>query len=124
MPAESHSPAATRRRTRIRTFLAAAALCLTAVPAALVVATPGTAGAAYPDNAAQPVNFGSAGFFGPAGGLQLNAPDVGMAATPSGQGYWIVASDGGIFSYGDAGFFGSAGAVRLNAPVVGMAATP
>ncbi len=25
-------------------------------------------------------------------------------------GYWLVASDGGIFNYGDAGFFGSAGA--------------
>jgi hypothetical protein len=33
-----------------------------------------------------------------------------MAATPSGDGYWLVASDGGIFSFGDAGFFGSAGA--------------
>ena len=26
----------------------------------------------------------------------------GMAATPDGGGYWLVASDGGIFSYGDA----------------------
>ena len=25
-----------------------------------------------------------------------------MAATPSGKGYWLVASDGGIFSFGDA----------------------
>ena len=48
----------------------------------------------------------------------------GMAATPDGGGYWLVASDGGIFSYGDAVFFGSAGSLRLNAPVVGMAATP
>ena len=30
-----------------------------------------------------------------------------MAATPDGGGYWLVASDGGIFNYGDAGFFGS-----------------
>ena len=47
-----------------------------------------------------------------------------MAATPSGRGYWLVASDGGIFSFGDAGFFGSTGAIRLNQPIVGMAATP
>ena len=47
-----------------------------------------------------------------------------MAATPSGQGYWLVASDGGVFSYGDAHFWGSAGSLRLNQPVVGMAATP
>ena len=56
--------------------------------------------------------------------LRLDAPVVGMAATPDGGGYWLVASDGGIFSYGDARFYGSAGALRLNAPVVGMAATP
>ena len=47
-----------------------------------------------------------------------------LAATPDGQGYWLVASDGGIFTFGDAGFFGSTGAVHLDAPVVGMAATP
>jgi hypothetical protein len=53
----------------------------------------------------------------------LNRPIVGMAATSSGRGYWLVASDGGIFTFGDAGFFGSTGAVRLNRPIVGMAAT-
>jgi hypothetical protein len=48
------------------------------------------------------------------------------AATPTGapQGYWLVASDGGIFPFGNAGGFGSTGAVRLNQPIVGMAATP
>jgi hypothetical protein len=46
-----------------------------------------------------------------------------MAATPDGQGYWLVASDGGIFSYGDAHFYGSTGSLRLNRPVVGMTAT-
>ena len=30
-----------------------------------------------------------------------------MAATPDGKGYWLVASDGGIFNYGDAVFYGS-----------------
>ena len=29
--------------------------------------------------------------------------------TPSGNGYWLVASDGGIFSFGDAHFYGSMG---------------
>ena len=51
------------------------------------------------------------------------APVVGVATTPDGRGYWLVGSDGGIFSFGDAGFFGSAGGLKLNAPVVGMAAT-
>jgi hypothetical protein len=46
-----------------------------------------------------------------------------MAATPDGGGYWLVASDGGIFSFGDAGFFGSvptAGLGALNSSVVGI----
>ncbi len=44
-----------------------------------------------------------------------------MAATPDGKGYWLVASDGGIFAFGDAGFYGSTGNLTLNRPVVGMA---
>jgi peptidoglycan hydrolase-like protein with peptidoglycan-binding domain len=124
--APSRAPAAggpAPLRRHIRSLLAALGGCVVLVPALLVV-TPGTASAAYPDNPAQPVNFGNAGFFGPAGGLQLNKPAVGMASTSTGNGYWIVASDGGIFNYGDAGFFGSAGAIPLNKPIVGMAATP
>ncbi len=39
-------------------------------------------------------------------------------------GYWLVASDGGVFDFGNAGFYGSTGGVRLNEPVVGMASTP
>jgi hypothetical protein len=46
------------------------------------------------------------------------------ASVTTGKGYWLVASDGGIFSYGDAKFFGSAGGQSLNRPIVGMAATP
>ncbi len=61
---------------------------------------------------------------GTSGGSSLNRPVVGMAAIPDGHGYWLVASDGGIFNYGDAGFYGSTGGIHLNAPVVGMAATP
>ncbi len=45
-------------------------------------------------------------------------------ATPSGNGYWLVASDGGVFSFGDADFYGSTGAIRLNSPIVGIAPTP
>jgi subtilisin family serine protease len=40
------------------------------------------------------------------------------------RGYWLVASDGGIFAFGDARFFGSTGALRLNRPIVGVASTP
>ncbi|EQD80481.1 hypothetical protein B1A_00847 [mine drainage metagenome] len=44
-------------------------------------------------------------------GTKLNKPVVGMAATPDGKGYWMVAADGGIFSFGDAAFYGSTGAI-------------
>ena len=55
----------------------------------------------------------------------LNKPIVAMASTPDGNGYWLVASDGGVFSEGsDTGFYGSAGSLQLNKPIVGMAATP
>ena len=68
--------------------------------------------------------YGDAAFYGSTGGMMLNRPVVGMAATPDGRGYWLVASDGGIFPYGDAAFYGSTGGMMLNRPVVGMAATP
>ncbi len=57
-------------------------------------------------------------------GVRLTQPIVGMAATTDGQGYWLVAADGGVFSFGDAKFYGSTGALHLKQPVVGMAATP
>jgi hypothetical protein len=81
-------------------------------------------------------SYGDASFWGSAGSLKLNAPVVGMASTPyfpgangapaapAGLGYWLVASDGGVFNYGDAGFFGSAGSLKLNQPIVGIAPTP
>jgi hypothetical protein len=57
----------------------------------------------------------------------LNAPIVGMAMTADGGGYWLVASDGGIFAFGDAKFEGSVPGVlkpgqSLNQPIVGIAA--
>jgi hypothetical protein len=49
---------------------------------------------------------------------------VGLAPTPSGLGYWLAASDGGIFSFGDAVFAGSTGSLRLSSPVIGLTAAP
>ncbi|MGH2689897.1 MAG: hypothetical protein ACRDKW_13985, partial [Actinomycetota bacterium] len=40
------------------------------------------------------------------------------------SGYWLTATDGGIFAYGTAKFFGSTGAITLAQPIVGMAASP
>jgi len=94
--------------------------------------------------------FGDARYLGSMGAIPLNRPIVGMAATPlslgtpqtpgtlgtpqtpgtlgtpqtpGGNGYWLVASDGGIFAFGDAKFYGSTGAIKLNRPIVGMTAT-
>jgi hypothetical protein len=62
--------------------------------------------------------FGDSGFYGsipalglhPAGSSQpnsLNAPIVGMVPSADGRGYFMVASDGGVFAFGDARFAGS-----------------
>src|SRR5258705_129874 len=89
-----------------------------ALGAVLAVSTP--AGA---ESAATVHAFGGAPSLG-APNLALNAPIVGIAATHSHKGYWLLASDGGIFSYGDAHFYGSTGAMHLNQPVVGISPTP
>ena len=39
-------------------------------------------------------------------------------------GYWLAASDGGIFAFGEAPFLGSTGSLGLNQPITGMASTP
>ena len=68
-------------------------------------------------------NFGTASL-GDLGNVKLNRPIVSAAATPDGRGYWLVASNGGVFCFGDATFHGSPGGLRLNSPIVGIAPTP
>ena len=62
----------------------------------------------------------------PVNGVLSDAPGRGVLINedPKGQGYWLVASDGGIFAFADSGFHGSTGAIKLNQPIVGMTATP
>ncbi len=73
---------------------------------------------------ASPAAAQDARYLGSVAGSPLDRPIVGMAATPTGRGYWLVASDGGIFAFGDARFHGTTGGTTLNRPIVGMAATP
>jgi hypothetical protein len=53
------------------------------------------------------------------GGRRLNAPVQSLVPDGDGHGYWLVASDGGIFAF-DAAFRGSMGHLRLNRPMTGM----
>ena len=48
----------------------------------------------------------------------------GTTPLPAGNGYFLVAADGGVFAFGEAVFQGSTGALRLNQPVVAIAHTP
>ena len=76
--------------------------------------------------------FGDAGFYGSIPGIglapagsnrlpRLNAPIVGMVPSVDGGGYFMVATDGGVFAFGDAQFEGSCpgvGGCRGSAKVV------
>ena len=54
--------------------------------------------------------------------IKYNGRIVGIYPT-SNSGYYILASDGGVFSFGDAVFHNSMGGQKLNAPIVNMAVT-
>ena len=60
--------------------------------------------------------------YGLGGGALSNWFSVGGQPSGGIAGYWLVATDGGIFSFGSAGFDGSMGGRHLDAPMVGMAA--
>ena len=49
-------------------------------------------------------------------------PPVTSAASTT-HGYWLVGSDGGIFTFGSAQFYGSTGSLHLQRPVVGIVPT-
>ena len=79
--------------------------------------------------------FGDAGFFGSIPGLglnpagsglphSLNAPVVGMVPSSDGGGYFMVASDGGVFTFGDARFEGSCPGIIGGCVGAGVAVVP
>lgn len=104
-------------------------------PVVGIAATPDGKGYWLATSAGGVYTFGDALFFGSLGDVRLNAPIVGISASPppencgaSGrppaQGYWLVGADGGVFAFGDAQFLGSATGSRLNAPMAGIATGP
>ena len=56
-------------------------------------------------------------------GTGTQAPPTTTGSTTPSHGYWLVGSDGGIFSFGSAQFHGSTGNLALQRPVVGIVPT-
>ena len=108
-----------RRRAWLSVALLAPALALSIPAASPQRIHPQTVA---PPTGAQTFGFGDARAFGALSSLA--APIIGMAATPSGAGYIMAATDGGVFAFGDAAFRGSMGGRPLAAPIVGTAITP
>ncbi|HET6965539.1 MAG TPA: hypothetical protein VFH58_12260 [Acidimicrobiales bacterium] len=57
----------------------------------------------------------------PVRSASIRVPCSAPSTTPSG--YWMAASDGGIFNYGNLPFCGSTGGITLARPIVGIAGT-
>ena len=107
-----------------------------------MASTPNGGGYWIATNTGNVYAFGNAGNYGGVskygitgltGSHALNAPIVGIAALPNGNGYYLVASDGGVFNFGSAQLYGTTyslgltgltGSRPLNAPIVGMAVDP
>ena len=101
-----------RSHARRRTYATLVALAVLAANVAVAGTTP--AGAAPVEAASVTLQSASVSV--------LAAPVVGLAATPSGRGYWRVGADGGVLTAGDARFYGSA-AGRPHDTIVAIAAT-
>jgi len=93
--------------------------------------TPTEIGSFLPPDTADPTGSGTLPAKALVRGVALTDSHVvvtdvnsGLYVLELGQGYWSVASDGGVFAFGGAPFVGSTGAQRLNSPIVGMAPTP
>ncbi|HWS47986.1 MAG TPA: CAP domain-containing protein [Acidimicrobiia bacterium] len=98
-----------RARRSVRALVAASVIAATGSVVAPAVRAAGTS----------PVTNASIGSVA----MQLAASIVGLAATPTGKGYWRAGADGGVLTAGDARFYGSAAGLPHDI-IVGMAATP
>ncbi|HLI52938.1 MAG TPA: PQQ-binding-like beta-propeller repeat protein [Acidimicrobiales bacterium] len=82
---------------------------------------PGSSGGVVDESGAWPMFHHDPQLTGDAG-----TPSQPPCPAPAGgpHGYWLAASDGGIFTFGNLSFCGSTGNLTLNKPIVGMASTP
>src|SRR4029077_17829474 len=76
----------------------------------------GTAGAAETSVTGPAPALGSPG--------SIAHPAVAIASDPTGNGYWLVSTDGGVFTFGSARFAGAAAGQALSGPIVDIAPTP
>jgi hypothetical protein len=79
------------------------------------ITTSGSSSAPAPATAPAPAPAPSPG--------PLAGPVVGMASTPSGNGYWLVNAAGGVSPHGGARFYGSMAAAHLNSPIAHIVST-
>src|ERR1700693_3127610 len=116
----SSTASALKRAPRLRALLAplaSLAIATFTAGAPLLMGT-GVAAAATPQAPGAPASVVAA----PGGGHAVapaSQPVGDVAPTHDDMGYWMVASNGGIFTFGDAPFYGSTGAVHLAKPIVG-----
>jgi alpha-tubulin suppressor-like RCC1 family protein len=106
------------------TFVAGPPAGLAVVASSSGYAVFGADGSLWAKGSVETSHGTSDAFAGSMAGTPLAAPVVGAAYTPLHDGYWMVASDGGIFAFGSARFEGSMGGKPLNRPIVGLAPTP
>jgi hypothetical protein len=74
-----------------------------------------------------PSAFGPAAALGQLGCSGLNGATFGwsgISATPSGRGFFLVSSNGGVLGCGDATPLGGVSALHLARPITGIASTP
>jgi hypothetical protein len=80
-----------------------------------------------PVNMLNPAGTSTIAIPGPVSGNSFTVTYVGPVVTspgpPAMHGYWLVGSDGGIFTFGSAQFYGSTGSLNLQRPVVGISPT-
>ncbi len=114
----------TRRATASSVGLIAVTVGVLFAGGAVLSSASAAPGAPYDPQANTVRAIGGAPSFGPASGMRLNEGLVDAAATKSGNGYWVAAGDGGVFTFGDAEFDGAIANRHLAAPIVGIAATP